>query len=58
MTLSEGVSSPVGLIVGVDPGKGLAPSDGSGDDSARWAHGKGHGGDSSGGTPCRGKGRG
>lgn len=49
------MSSPVGLIVGVDPSKGLAPSDGSGKDSARRAHGEGHRGHSSGGTPCRDK---
>lgn len=41
--------------MGVDPGKGLAPSDGSGKDSARRAHGEGHRGHSSGGTPCRDK---
>lgn len=46
------VSIPVGLVVSVDSGEALAPSDGSGGEASDWANGQRHGGESSGWTPC------
>lgn len=46
------VDWPVELVLGVDSGKRLAPSDGPGKDSARRPHRQGHGRHWSGGAPC------